>query len=42
MTVDGCGGSRLTCVWFEGSEHFTRSFDQGALEKVVSVEDAAQ
>jgi uncharacterized protein YodC (DUF2158 family) len=36
MTVDGAGGSRLTCVWFNQHERCTASFDQGALEKVAS------
>lgn len=40
MTVDGCGGSRITCVWFDdGGAYRIQFFDQGALEKVTKDPD---
>jgi uncharacterized protein YodC (DUF2158 family) len=39
MTIDGAGGSRLTCMWFDSSMNLhIQHFDQGALEKVASAE----
>ena len=36
MTVDACGGSRITCVWFEGNTVHREEFDMTALEKVTA------
>jgi uncharacterized protein YodC (DUF2158 family) len=45
MTVDTVGGSRITCVWFDGiagsgsHQYHMRTFDQGAIEKVTKDPD---
>jgi uncharacterized protein YodC (DUF2158 family) len=34
MTVDGAGGSRFVCNWFEGLILHTAEFDQASLQKI--------